>query len=209
MQSVIKKNGRPKKPHVTAWNEAISGLTRMGDGRWRVDTGAKEIRFSERDERVAVEKAKKLLGLGQYQTTTIEITVGDLIPDAPNTIAELNNRQMDILNNIWRDDELPEAEADTLAELPLQWRVPDAILWPWLSNMLRNRLDHVAKMTAYPDLLRIRHLPPPSPSIRLSAIKKYYLDSNPSKNKTRTTQQFDLMVKHCNATTLTASCNLP
>jgi integrase len=54
------KTGRKPKPHVTADNQTINGLSKMRDGRWRVI--GTQIRFSEPDESRAIERFHHLIG---------------------------------------------------------------------------------------------------------------------------------------------------
>ncbi len=53
--------GRKQKPHETSWGEIVPGLARDVDQRWRiVATGQ---RFTESDERKAVERFRKVIGV--------------------------------------------------------------------------------------------------------------------------------------------------
>ncbi|MCX5661534.1 MAG: hypothetical protein NTW19_17790, partial [Planctomycetota bacterium] len=54
------KAGRPQKPYRTTWGELIDGLARGKDERWRII--ATGFRFTEASERLAVAKAKGLMG---------------------------------------------------------------------------------------------------------------------------------------------------
>lgn len=56
--------GRPPKPYVSSANEAVVGLTKCKDGRWRVAATATtpEVRFSESDEEKAIERFFKVTG---------------------------------------------------------------------------------------------------------------------------------------------------
>lgn len=50
--------GRRHKPYVTSWGEAIDGLCRDSDGRWRIAGGT--LRFSEADERKAIDRFRQI-----------------------------------------------------------------------------------------------------------------------------------------------------
>src|SRR5688572_8078567 len=54
------RRGRPTKPYPASWGEDVQGLTQCGDGRWRIV--ATEQRFTEPDERRAVERFKEMTG---------------------------------------------------------------------------------------------------------------------------------------------------
>jgi hypothetical protein len=52
------KKGRKQRHYVSSTGETIVGLSRLTDGRWRII--GTQIRFSESDERKAIERFRRL-----------------------------------------------------------------------------------------------------------------------------------------------------
>jgi hypothetical protein len=60
MKTTSKKRGRKQRHHVASWGETIIGRSKRHDGRWRIIGTMK--RFTEPDERRAVERFRQLTG---------------------------------------------------------------------------------------------------------------------------------------------------
>src|SRR4051812_41222937 len=82
--------GRPQKPYVTQDGTIVQGLYRCPDGRWRVNaTGQK---FTEADEFKAVTRFRQITGTQPVSTTPVEVTLKDVLPDAPARLDDLTGR---------------------------------------------------------------------------------------------------------------------
>lgn len=181
--------GRPQKPYTCSWTDhtgkqvVVPGLYRCPDGRWRINaTGAK---FSERDERRAVQKFQDWQAQNNPSTVNLQVPYdpGHKLQDiAP--VATANGTA------------LPPAIVDTLATAPqpdhaspasyrIGYNVPESVVWPWLRELFITDAGYVAKMVGLPELAGYRHFAPPAPSIRLEALIDRYLDANPSTDKAK------------------------
>jgi hypothetical protein len=67
MVKSISKTGRPQAFYRTSWGERIDGLALLADGRWKI-SGPKTIKFSERDERLAVARYHAIMAEANKQS---------------------------------------------------------------------------------------------------------------------------------------------
>ena len=173
--------GRPHKPYLTSWNEYVPDLARQKDGRWRVvSTG---VRFSESDERLAVQKFKQLKG------------------DAPPVVVRLpENRVLNVLSLHPTTDgngNQTHKTGDVVAELDEQ------AMFDWMREQLISRPLVCAQRTGLPQLANFLDLPIKQ-DIPISKVKETYETFCPitSRAKKEAMKAFDRLVKSAGAKSL-------
>ncbi|HZZ41647.1 MAG TPA: hypothetical protein VFE58_01805 [Tepidisphaeraceae bacterium] len=165
------RTGRKQKPYETSWKEIVPGLTRCKDGRWRISLT--EQRFTESDERRAVEKAKKMLGKLRPQVVTISAKSEEVVGHAETFDDFVANPALHELL-----DEQPELEIDGERDDPdqamLAVKVPGRILWPWLREQLLEQPDWIGEKVGIRELASLRRFEIPKAAIRVQRIIDEY-----------------------------------
>jgi len=175
--------GRKVKTHTASYDPSVKipGLSRGTDGRWRVFVNGKEKRFTESNERRAVERAKTILGLDHISVTTVETTMGEILgKDCPSDLDTINETAADILTKVFDSAEMMESESDTLESHPFRYQIPDAVFYPWLRKMLVDAPEILARKTGIPELAALRHMDIPRDTVRLNQIIEWYEQENRS-----------------------------
>jgi integrase len=95
--------GRKYKSYQTSWDEIVPGLAHDVDGRWRIAPGYPNAgkKWKEPNEQAAVATAKMLLGIDRVATTTVAVSLGDLVPGLPGTTDALTDRHAEKLREVF------------------------------------------------------------------------------------------------------------
>jgi integrase len=187
------KTGRKQKPYETSWGEIVPGLNRQPDGRWRnIDTGA---RFTETDERLAVNKYKRWKAANQTaEMVRLPIASHDNAAYVGSACARAMTTQ-EFRITVRRDHTAPITASRT---------VPGAEVWGFLREQLISNPEHVARMVDIPQIAQLRHMNLPKPSIRLTEIITNYQTENASTAgaKRAALRAFNRFLEHTTAKTL-------
>jgi hypothetical protein len=201
--------GRKQKPYQTSWKEVIPGLCRDTNGRWRIaSTGH---RFTEANERRAVEKFYSLSGQSRYpELLEMKAPVTAISPVVFST--EIASTSEEVVSNAIAVVRATRSFNGTinmnLETPPAEWQAsvfaPGSVVWHWLGEMLDNDPDYVAQMTGRPALAHFRQFPTPPKPVKISDVIAAYKQHSPAteKSKTEALTPFNLLVNFCDAKTL-------
>jgi integrase len=169
------KIGRPQKPYQPSWPGAEPIPGLLRRPDGRWKILATGHRYTEHDERRAV--ARFLDWKAKNDPTAERVQV-------PTTI----------------ESSTPDPQAGRIF---FRAQTLDKDFWPWLRKLFAEQPAHVAKMLGVPEE-RVRELPLPRPSIKLSDIVDAYRRENPStaKSKDEAVAVVDRLVAYTNARTL-------
>ena len=140
------KVGRKRRDHITAWGETVVGLSRIADGRWRVI--GTHIRFTEPDERKAVERYYQLSG------ATVEGTICGV---------PIRARRSDLLS-------LREEVAQIIQK-------NEEAFYAVVAEDIRNHPQRVARMTGIEWIEYGPKLKPPVPLPPLSELREFWAEN--------------------------------
>ncbi|HEX3358716.1 MAG TPA: tyrosine-type recombinase/integrase [Tepidisphaeraceae bacterium] len=182
------KKGRPKKPYQTSWGEVVVGLTKCGDGRWRiVET---EERFTEHDERRAIARFKRWQDSRAADQVLISVP-STAFPDKQS------------FRQAWEGDvHLIPAYGDQPARLEVQ--LPERVLWPWFHEQLTVRLGWVAEKVGMPELAGLARFDLPKPPIPVGKVRAGYQNHSTATKfaKQQALKSFNTLVEFSGAKTL-------
>lgn len=167
------KRGRPQKPFITSWGEAVAGLRRERDGRWRII--ATREAFTEPDERLAVARARSIMAANDPPKT---ITMAVDVP-----FSEAMNR----LDGAWDAMHRHEGQRATYVDgtVTFHHKLDPNLVWPWLRRMLIDDPAYVARMVGIPQLATLAEWPMPTSPIRLQHLLDVYNAHSESKDETK------------------------
>lgn len=153
------RRGRHSIPHRTAWGEEVLGLYRIPGSRHRWRIVATGQRFTEVDERRAVQRFRDWQA--QHHPTNVNV---------PTKIA----------------DKLVLDPASGLVTTIIQRTLTQGKdFWPWLRKLLVDQPEYVARMTGLPEVAGLRHLNIPGEPLKLSALLDAYTIHNSAKPATK------------------------
>ena len=172
------RRGRHSIPHRTAWGAEVHGLYRIPGPRHRWRIVATGERFTEADERRAVQKFRDWEA--QNRPTAVNV---------PSTVVD----------NLVRDP--ATGTVSVIFQRPL---TQGQDFWPWLRKLLVDHPEYVARMTGLPEVAGLRHLNIPGEPLKLSAILTAYLTHNGGKPATKaaTKRTWEHFITQTAATTL-------
>lgn len=163
---------RKQKPYQATWNEVIVGLSRDVDGRWRL-TGTQK-RWTEPDERKAVEQAKRMLKLNRPMVN-IPMVVKTTTTEIDEALVKAMAGQFDPPTEAPRA--VTEAVQSTVSadgEVSFSQQVDEAVFW----RMCRERIDadpvKVAKALGLPPSIFTDTPTASSTPLALDAIADLY-----------------------------------
>ena len=168
MISTPKKQGRPTAFHRMTDGTKIDGLSKLADGRWKVSPGhgiPKAIKFSERDENLAVARFYELRDQAT-KPAKVRISVGTYNDPLQATLAGLQawgEGHKDV--HLQRRDGLDGATTVTVGKT---FDSPE--YWHWL----RHKLVTDAKWVSERVGIDLTNLKPPPSSVKLSALIDTY-----------------------------------
>lgn len=164
------------KPYPTSWGEDVQGLYRLPDGRWRITVPGKHFgeRFTEPDERKAVQKAHELIGTQQDvmlgEAVMSRETDGKPVYDTPTHAA--------VVRAVAESGHQPQYSKRGKVMLA-GIAVPKRVLVAWLREMLTDHPEELANMMGLPPRV-FQTIPVPKPSLRLKDLVAAYERHNPA-----------------------------
>jgi hypothetical protein len=197
--------GRKIKTHTASYDSKlhIPGLSKQGK-RWRVTTNGKEIRFTEPDEQKAINKAMKLLGIGQPSPIQrIETTVTPIKRNGKTLVGALAAIAQVAEASVIKGAAVPSVENLGSDEPKIGYNLDPSIIWSWVAKQFSKDPDYVAQMIGAP-FGSLRNLSIPKPSIRLSQVVDTYKMHNPSTDRAKRAAiaTFKRFTAHTSAKTL-------
>jgi integrase len=129
--------GRPKRHFETKNKETIVGLCALGNGRWRITLEGphKGKRFNERDERLAVERFRQIVG----EAPTVEIPVAQLsveqlVSDEPN--GQRDTFAASLVSSV-----------DAAGNVSFSHKVNEDRIWAWCrEQIIANKINAAKKL---------------------------------------------------------------
>ena len=186
--------GRPKRHFETTARETIVGLCALGNGRWRITLEGphKGRRFNERDERLAVQKFRSIIG----QAPTVALPVASV------SVEELTGEAASHGRDVFAAS--LDSAIDEAGNVAFTQRVDEARMWEWARGQIIADSANAAKRLGLPGIASLDFSAAPAPSLSLQFILDTYLAKSPAKDKSKreAANTFKRMMAYTKAKTL-------
>lgn len=168
--------GRKQKPYQTSWNEIIPGLAKDYDNRWRIiETGK---RFSQSDERLAIQKFR------EWESSNSKRKMSLQIPLSPVTPAAEGATGWDIVGDSTDDSIKPQAYHSQEGQPTTgTYLIDEVAIFSAVRNLIINDPILAAKRLGIPEIAHLQHIQIPQ-DIKLSDLLANYISRAPNKQST-------------------------
>ena len=180
--------GRKQKPYQTSWNEVIPGLSKDYDGRWRIiETGK---RFSQSDERLAVQTFR------EWEAANAKRKMSLQIPLSPVTPADPEATGWDIVG-VTGDDTLKPVAYTSQEGQPTTgtYLIDENAIFSAVRNLIINDPALAAKKLGIPEIIHLRHIQIPQEILLGDLLATYMSRQNGKRSAIEAKQAFEKFLK--------------